>query len=402
MQQSAVNGKAPVREITVLDTTLRDGEQAPGNGMTAEHKLEMALRLENLGVDLIEVGFPASSANDFAAAKLVGQAIHKATVATFCRAVETDISTAVEAVGIERHQVQILATASELHLAHKRGIDRADAVRETAAAVRFAASLGVTNISVGLEDASRGTPELLRPLVESSITAGATTIAVCDTSGCLTPSEFGDLIAQVRSWMPDGAILSTHCHDDMGLALANALAGIQAGADEVQTTLAGVGERAGNTALEELATVLTCKGDQIGAATHIDTKALYETYLALKSMMRLEGIRNKAIFGENAFATQAGIHQAGLLQKPETYEYLEPSNFGRERSILVGRHSGRAILRHLLEQQHVSPAPELVGRLYDEFIGGRTDNNVETLDAVSTRLSQWIADHSELAGAVTR
>jgi 2-isopropylmalate synthase len=387
-------GDAPTRDISIFDTTLRDGEQAPGNAMTAEHKLDLALRLEALGVDVIEVGFPASSPSDFKAAELVAQSVRKATIATLSRTVRADIELAVEAVGVDRHQVQLLATASDLHLEHKRGITRGDAIREVRDAVTFAGSLGVTDISVGLEDASRGAPDLLRALVETGLEAGANSFAVGDTSGCMMPDEYGELIATLRQWMPPETTLATHCHDDMGLSLANALAGVRSGADQVQTTLGGVGERSGNTALEELAAILAYKGTRLGATTRIRTEAIYETYLALKSAMRLEDVRNKAIVGSNAFSTAAGIHQAGVLQKPETYEYLRPDDFGRERSILISRHSGRAVLRYLIEKQGGELEPEVIGRLYDDLIGCRAEADVETLGELGTRVSKWLAGHA--------
>jgi 2-isopropylmalate synthase len=385
---------APTREISIFDTTLRDGEQAPRNAMTAEHKLDLALRLEALGVDVIEVGFPASSPSDFKAAELVAQSVREATIATLSRTTRADIELAVQAVGVDRHQVQLLATASDLHLEHKRGITRDEAVREVRDAVTFAGSLGVTNISVGLEDASRGASDLLRALVETGLEAGANSFAIGDTSGCMVPDEYGELIAALRQWMPPETTLATHCHDDMGLSLANALAGVRAGADQVQTTLAGVGERAGNTALEELAAILAYKGTRLGATTRIRTEAIYETYLVLKSAMRLEDVRNKAIVGSNAFSTAAGIHQAGVLQKPETYEYLRPDDFGRERSILISRHSGRAVLRYLIEKQGGELEPEAIGRLYDDLIGCRAEAEVETLGELGTRVSKWLADHA--------
>jgi 2-isopropylmalate synthase len=378
-------GRRP-RTVTVFDTTLRDGEQAPGNGMSASEKRDLALRLETLGVDVVEVGFPASSANDFLAARMVSKALTRATVATFSRCVEADIAKAVDAVGVTRHQVQLLTTASDLHLQRKRGISRDDCLREVAAAVRFAASLGVTDISLGLEDASRGAHDLLRPIMECGIESGATTIVVADTSGCQLPAEFAGLVAATRSWIADSATLSVHCHNDMGLALANTLAAIQAGADQVQTTLGGVGERSGNTALEELAAALTYKGEQLGVSSRIDTKGLYQAYLTLTSSMRLERVRNKAIVGANAFATSAGIHQDGLLQEPKTYEYLDPAMFGRERELLIGRHSGRAVLRYVLDQQRMAVTDGQLNELYEDLISNRIDDEIETLDEFGARV----------------
>jgi 2-isopropylmalate synthase len=386
---------ADSRTVTIFDTTLRDGEQAPGNAMTARQKVDMALRLEALGVDVIEVGFPASSATDLEAARLASQALSSATMASFARCKESDILAAAEAAGTTRHQIQLLVASSDLHLTYKRGISRADALRELVSAVGFAASLGFTDISVGLEDASRAAPDLLRALMESGVGAGATSTVVADTSGCMLPSEFGDLVASARTWIPGHVTLAAHCHNDMGLALANALAAVRAGADQVQTTLAGVGERAGNTALEELAAVLKYKGGRLGATTRIDTRGLYQAYLALKASMRLENVRTKPIVGDNAFATSAGIHQDGILQKPETYEYLDPDQFGRNREILVGRHSGRAIIRSLLDRHRVQATDKIVGDLYEQLIASRTGGDTETLEAFSMRIFETMP---QLAG----
>lgn len=377
------------RPISVFDTTLRDGEQAPGNEMRPEDKLVMAQHLESVGVDIIEAGFPASSPQEVTAARLLHGGLKKATIATFCRAVRADIRTAVEAIGTERHQVQILATASELHLEHKRGISRTEAVQEIEESVTYAAGLGVDNISVALEDASRGHKDLLRALVDASVGSGATTLVVCDTSGCLTPAEFGTLVSDIRGWVPTSVTLSTHCHDDMGLALANALAGIEAGADQVQTTLAGIGERSGNTALEEFAAVMCYKGDKLGVGSVIDNKRLFGAFRALKEIINLETLRSKSIFGENAFATQAGLHQAGVLRRPETYEYLEPSEFGRDRSIIISRHSGRAVLRHILAEEGIPYDEILLNRLYATFIDGRESSGRETLSDLRLRIVKW-------------
>lgn len=255
------------------------------------------------------------------------------------------------------------------------------------------------DISVALEDASRGSRDLLHALVDISVGSGATTLVVCDTSGCLTPGEYGNLIADIRHRAPGSVTLSTHCHNDMGLALANALAGVQAGADQVQTTLSGIGERAGNTALEELAAVLHYKGAAIGARSRISNRGLYDAFLALRDIIRLGTVRNKAIFGENAFATQAGMHQAAVLRKPETYEYLAPEEFGRERSIIISRHSGRAVLRHILDEERVSYEEELISRLYAAFIDGRESPERETLHDLRLRVADWLT-HEQTTVAV--
>ncbi|AEM88583.1 pyruvate carboxyltransferase (plasmid) [Streptomyces violaceusniger Tu 4113] len=366
------NSHVFARRLRVFDSTLRDGEQAPGNAMNPEQKLELALAIEATGVDTIEAGFPSSSPSDFEATKLIAQALTTAKVATLNRAVRADIQLAAEAGGID-HQIQIMATGSDVHLEHKRGITRAEGLKEIVDSVRFARELGFTDITLGIEDASRGSDDLLRPMIEAGVAEGARTVALADTTGCLIPSEFGAQVTRVRSWIHDDIILSIHCHQDLGLSLANALAGIDAGADEVQSTLAGIGERAGNTPLEELAAVLLYKAEQLGVTSRLRTEKLYDAYLILSRIIGLPTPRNKAVFGENSFATQAGIHQAGMLRNPVTYEYVEPHRFGRERGILIGRHSGRNVIRNTLDQMGLGVESELLDAIYDTYIASRED-----------------------------
>ncbi|MEU3566938.1 pyruvate carboxyltransferase [Kitasatospora sp. NPDC036755] len=379
----------------MFDTTLRDGEQAPGNAMTAEQKLDVALAIESLGVDVIETGFPAASPTDFKATRMMSDQLRKETrLASFCRSVPKDVEIAVEAGGTERHQIQLLVTGSDLHLEHKRGITREQAYSEVRGAIKAAKELGVTDISVGVEDASRGEHDLLRGYCEIVMESGATTIALGETSGCMVPAEFADLTHTVRQWIPDETVLSVHCHDDFGLAVANTLAGLEAGADEMQVTLGGIGERAGNAALEELAAVLLYKAGHYGFSTTIRTERLFEAYQVLARAISMETPRNKSIFGQYSFATQAGIHQAGMLARPETYEYLEPTRVGRERSMLVGRHSGRVILAHLLEQLAVPATPELLDELYQEYIASRTGGECDELHVVRASLAERFAVQS--------
>ncbi|MEJ3652951.1 pyruvate carboxyltransferase [Actinomycetes bacterium KLBMP 9759] len=374
------------RRVSIFDTTLRDGEQAPGNAMTPAEKLDLALRIEALGVDTVEAGFPASSPSEFEATSLVAGALTTARFTTFCRAVRSDVDTAVQAGGTANHQVQIAATCSDLHLEHKRGITREQAVEELADAVAYAAKLGVESISVGMEDASRGAPDLLRSLVETGVEAGATCFVVADTSGALTPGEYGELIASIREWAPSPLRIATHCHDDFGLSTANALAGVQAGADEVQATLGGIGERAGNTPLEEFAALLAYKRERLGLHTDIRLDAMYEAYTALRAVIGLDEPRNKAIFGTYAFGTAAGIHQQGILRNPATYEFVEPARFGRQRSMLIGRHSGRAVLRHLLDGIGVEVDDQRLEELYRAHVTDRVGGDCEELDVVAQRL----------------
>ncbi|CAO5160361.1 2-isopropylmalate synthase [Frankia sp. AiPs1] len=387
------------RRITFYDTTLRDGEQAPGNTMNPDQKLALALRMEQLGIDVIETGFPSSSAADQQATRLISAELTSARFSTLSRAVPRDIDMAVEAGGLERHQVEILATGSDLHLEHKRGITRAQGERETTSAVRYARSLGVVDVAVGIEDASRGDHGLICSLVAASIESGATTIVLADTTGCATPAEFGALVRAVREVIPPSVVLSTHCHNDLGLAVANTLAAIEAGADEVQVALAGIGERAGNTALEEVAAVLHYKGAALGVRTSLDTRLLYQAFELLSATIALPAPRNKAIFGSNAFSTQAGIHQDGILRDPRTYEYVEPALFGRERRLLVGRHSGRNILRHLFAELGLPADSQQIERLYADHIEDRGEDCLD-LTAMSAvvraRLGRVLASAKEV------
>ncbi|MFV0132311.1 LeuA family protein [Streptomyces sp. HMX87] len=383
--------ESSVRRVSVFDTTLRDGEQAPANAMRPEDKLDLALRIEALGVDSIETGFPASSPSEFKATRLISQHLTRAKFVTFCRAVRADIETAVEAGGVRNHEVQVMATGSDLHLEHKRQITRKEAVDEVVDAVAFARSLGVDSVSVPIEDASRGEHDLLRAITVGAVEAGADCFVIGDTSGCLTPQEYGDLIAAFREWAPSPVRISTHCHDDFGLALANAVAGLQAGADEVQATLGGIGERAGNTALEEIAALLAYKSEELGLRTDVRTEGMYEAYTALRKVIRLEEPRNKAIFGTYAFGTAAGVHQQGVLRNPATYEYVEPARFGRQRSILIGRHSGRSVLRHLLDELGVEVSEEKLTELYRSHVEERVGGDCEELSVVRERLARELA-----------
>lgn len=385
------------RRIAVFDTTLRDGEQAPGNGMGPEVKLELGLLIESLGVDTIETGFPASSPSDYEATRLLSRKLTRARFATFVRAIRADVDAAVEAGGIENHQVQVLATGSDIHLQHKRGISRAEGIREVRDALAYARELGVTDLKVAIEDATRGTPDLLEELVGEVIEAGATTIGLGDTSGCLLPDEYAELVAMVRTWAPRPITLATHCHNDLGLATANALAGLQAGADEVEATLAGIGERAGNTSLEEVIAAVVYKSERTGLYTNVRPELMYAVYRKLADTISMKTPRNKAVFGDNAFATQAGIHQAGMLRKPETYEYLEPERFGRRRELLVGRHSGRAIVRHLVSRFDVEPTDELIESLYKELISSRADGHCDDLETVQAQLAERFGVSSEVS-----
>ncbi|MDQ0794226.1 LeuA family protein [Streptomyces sp. B1I3] len=386
-----MTNKQAARRIGIFDTTLRDGEQAPGNAMSAQDKLDLALRLEALDVDVIEAGFPASSSNDFDATQAVSAALSRAQVATLSRARRDDIETAVQAAGSRNHVLQIMGTGSDIHLEHKLGITRQQAIDDAVDAAKFAASLGVETVAVGIEDATRGDFGYLQQLTERAVEAGARYIPIADTSGCASPEEFGDLIAKIREWAPAPVRIGVHCHNDFGLATANAIAGLQAGADDVQVTVGGIGERAGNTAMEEVCALLAYKGEQLGLYAEVDLAGIYAVYNRLREIIRLEEPRNKAIFGQYAFGTAAGIHQAGMLRNPATYEYVEPARFGRERTLLISRHSGRAVLRHLLGEMGLQIDDSKLNEIYREYIAERVESDCEDISVLRERLAADLA-----------
>ncbi|GAA1276904.1 hypothetical protein GCM10009677_33480 [Sphaerisporangium rubeum] len=375
------------RRVFVHDTSLRDGEQAPGNSMDPRQKLALALALEAVGVDAIETGFPASSPAEAEATRLISRHLTTARFVTFCRAVRRDVDIAVAAGGTRNHQVQVLATASELHIERKRGITPEEAIAEVADTVRHAVSLGVESVSLGLEDASRGSDELLRALVRAAVAEGATCVGAADTTGCMTPDEYRALTEKMRVWAPPPVQLFTHCHEDFGLSLANTVAGLQGGADGVQTTIGGIGERAGNTAMEELVALLHYKGDRYGLYTDVDPGGMYAIYTQLRQVIGMAQPRNKAIFGEFAFGTAAGMHQQGMLRDPSTYEFVEPALFGRERSMLIARHSGRAVLRHILSRIGVEVSDDKLEELYRRHITERPGADCEDITVLERRLA---------------
>ncbi|AXI27866.1 hypothetical protein CIB87_02135 [Priestia megaterium] len=384
------------RTITFLDTTLRDGEQAPGNAMTPEQKLKLALMLEDAGIDTIETGFPASSPADFLATQMISAQLTRASFATFSRAQVKDVKIALEAGGVsDQHLVMLVATGSDLHLKNKRNITREQGLAEIVEAVTYAKEQGLKNIAVGIEDASRSQYDYVEAITKAAMKAGANQIILADTTGYATPTSFGDLIRFVRKVSGPEIKVSTHCHNDLGLGVANVLEGIKAGADEIQATIGGIGERAGNTSLEQMATILAYKGEEYGLDTNIQLDKLYQTYLKLKEIINLEESRMQPLFGKYVFSTAAGIHQQGMLNDPDTYEYVKPKDFGRKRQILVSRHSGRTILRHILKDLGVTNDNE-VDYLYKKFIAGQNENLYDDLNSFKQKIQNELHNKLEV------
>ena len=359
--------------VAFFDTTLRDGEQSPGCSMTTQEKLTMAHALEDLGVDIIEAGFAMASEGDFAAIATITQAVRKPRIASLARAKTEDIEMAARALQFaERSRIHVFLAASDLHLEYKLKMTRQQALDQTAESVRLARSF-VEDVEFSPEDATRADRDFLVDMVRIAIEAGATTINMPDTVGYTTPEEYGQMFREVRERIPavdaEGIILSSHCHDDLGLAAANSLAAITAGARQVECTINGIGERAGNAALEEIASALYVRGDRYSVDTSIKLDQLYPTSQVLGQIITFRPSPNKAIVGAHAFAHESGIHQHGMLAHPLCYEIMTPTLVGVSRtSLVLGKHSGRAALRHRLEQLGYTLSREELQQTYYRFV----------------------------------
>jgi 2-isopropylmalate synthase len=331
----------PRPDITVFDTTLRDGEQAPGFSMSPADKVRLAVQLERLGVDVIEAGFPIASAADFEGVAAVSRAVRTPIVAALARAVPEDVAAAGDAVRhAARPRIHVFLATSDLHLAAKLRISRDECMIRTAAAVRQARAL-YDDVEFSAEDATRSDLGFLCDVAAIAAAEGATTINLPDTVGYALPADITRMFAAVADRVGPGVTLSAHCHNDLGLAVANSLAAIQAGARQVECTINGIGERAGNAALEEIVMAVDVRRDAIGCRTHIATQELYATSRALSAIVGVAVQPNKAIVGDNAFAHEAGIHQDGMVKNPLTYEIMRPESVGAPATKLVlGRHSG--------------------------------------------------------------
>jgi 2-isopropylmalate synthase len=356
-----------------FDTTLRDGEQSPGCSMTTQEKLTMAHALEELGVDIIEAGFAMASEGDFAAIATITQAIRKPRIASLARATTEDIQMAARALQMaDRARIHVFLSSSDLHLEYQLKISRAEALDQCGESVRLARSL-CDDVEFSPMDATRSDRGFLVEMVRIAVEAGATTINMPDTVGYSTPDEYGQMFAEVRARVPaidgQGIILSSHCHDDLGLAAANSLAAVENGARQVECTINGIGERAGNAALEEIAAALYVRGDRYGISTSIKLENLYPTSQVLGQIITFKPSPNKAIVGDNAFAHESGIHQHGMLANPLCYEIMTPALVGVAKTHLVlGKHSGRAALRHRLEQLGFALNRDELQHVYYRFV----------------------------------
>jgi len=356
--------------VYIFDTTLRDGEQAPGFSMNMEEKMAVAHQLAKLGVDVIEAGFPIASPGDFEAVKRVAQEVRGPIIAGLCRANEEDIERAAEALKYaERARIHTFIATSEIHMKYKLQMDPDDVLQAAVAAVKFARDF-TDDVEFSAEDATRSDMDFLCRVVEAVIGAGATVVNIPDTVGYAIPDEFSERIATIMNSVPnvDRAIISVHCHNDLGLAVANSLAAVKVGARQVECTVNGIGERAGNASMEEIVMAIKTRGDLFGLTTGVNIHEIYRTSQLVSRVTGVYVQPNKAIVGKNAFAHESGIHQHGVLSNPLTYEIMTPESVGVPSSRLVlGKHSGRHALKERLASLGFDLDDETLGRVFDKF-----------------------------------
>jgi len=358
------------RPIAIFDTTLRDGEQSPGCSMTLKEKLEVARCLEALGVDVIEAGFAVASKGDFEAVRAVARSVRTCGIAAFARALPGDIETAWEALrDSARPRIHTFIATSDVHMKYKLKKTREEVLEIVDRSVRLARNL-CPEVEFSAEDASRTDPEFLYRVIERAVAAGANVINVPDTVGYTTPQEFGRLIAGIRAHVNgiDKAVLSVHCHDDLGMAVANTLSAALAGAGQLECTVNGIGERAGNAALEEVVMALNTRRDVFDAACRIDTKQIYKASRLVSAVTGTALPPNKAIVGANAFAHEAGIHQHGVLSEKSTYEIMSPESVGLSgNNLVLGKHSGRHAFESRMKEMGYVLAAEDLDRVFAQF-----------------------------------
>ena len=355
----------------VFDTTLRDGEQVPGCQLNTVEKIEVAKSLEQLGVDVIEAGFPISSPGDFNSVIEISKAVTWPTICALTRAVEKDIDVAAEALRYAKHKrIHTGIGTSDSHILYKFNSTREEIIERAAAAVRYAKKY-VEDVEFYAEDAGRTDNEYLAKVVEAVIKAGATVVNIPDTTGYCLPSEYGEKIKYLMEHVDgiDRAIISTHCHNDLGMATANTLSGVLNGARQVEVTINGIGERAGNTSLEEIAMILKCH-KQLAIDTNINTTKIYPISRMVSGLMNMPVQPNKAVVGRNAFAHSSGIHQDGVLKNVTTYEIMDPKDIGLDdNSIVLTARSGRAALKYRLSVLGVNVNnEEKVDKIYQKFL----------------------------------
>ena len=373
------------RRITIFDTTLRDGEQSPGIALSPDEKVEIALALERLGVDVIEAGFAISSPGDFEGVRAVGAAVTGPTVASFARARAEDIDAAVEALAGARGRtrIHVVLATSPIHMEHKLGLEPPEVVEHARRAVSYAVGR-VDEVEFCCEDATRSDPVFVAEVCRTAIEAGATTINLPDTVGYSLPEEHTAFLLEMRRLCPELAdvTLSVHCHNDLGLAVANTLAGLTAGATQVECTVNGLGERAGNAALEEVVMALRVRADAFGYETGVNVGEIGRLSRLVSQLTGYGVQRNKAIVGASAFAHEAGIHQDGMLKDAATYQIMDPEELGLTMTLPLGKHSGRHAFRSACESAGIHLDDAELAAAFQRFKALADTRKAVTLDDV--------------------
>jgi 2-isopropylmalate synthase len=359
-----------MRNIKIFDTTLRDGEQCPGASMKPSEKLEIARVLSELNVDVIEAGFAVASAGDFEAVNRIAREVRNAEICSLCRANSHDIDQAREALApAESPRIHVFISTSPIHMKYKLRLSPDEVVESIDSAVRYARRF-CDAVEWSCEDGTRSEMEFLKRCFDTAIRAGATTVNVADTVGYIMPSEMQNIVRTLRESVDgmDRVDFSVHCHDDLGMATANSLAAIEAGASQVECSINSLGERAGNASLEEIAMALKTRSDILGAETKIDTRHLQKASSLVSAVTGFPVPPNKAIVGRNVFAHESGIHQHGVLQNRLTYEIMKPEDIGfDESSIVLGKHSGRHGLRAKLSEMGYEPGDNAFESIFADF-----------------------------------
>ncbi len=394
-------------KILIFDTTLRDGEQSPGASMNTEEKIKIAKQLEKMGVDIIEAGFAAASPGDFDAIKRISEVVCESTVCSLARALDKDIKAAGDAIAsAKKRRIHTFIATSPIHMQYKLRMEPSEVVKRAVEAVRYAKSF-TDDVEFSCEDAGRSEMPFLKEIIDAVISAGATTINIPDTVGYRLPNEMGKMIEELYGFVKDRAVISVHCHNDLGLAVANSLFSVMNGARQVECTINGLGERAGNAALEEVVMAIRTRKDMFGDFyTGINTTEIYPASKMVATITGIEPQPNKAIVGKNAFSHESGIHQDGVLKHSETYEIMKPADIGLKADhIILGKHSGRHAFKERLKSLGFDVNEEELNRAFDRFkklcdkkkeiydedlrmiISEETSNIPQTFEIVSLQLS---------------
>ena len=386
--------------VYIFDTTLRDGEQSPGCSMTVQEKVRLAAKLADLGVDTLEAGFPIASEGDFQAVAAISQEFPWVQVAALARASTLDVERAAKSLDrARRPRIHTFLATSDIHLKYKLKKSRQEILEMAVASVELARQY-VDDVEFSAEDGARTDPDYLEEVSRAVVAAGARTVNIPDTVGYSVPDEYGVLIGRIVKALGDTAVVSVHCHDDLGLAVANSLAAVKAGARQIECTVNGIGERAGNCSLEEVVMVMKTRNDQFPYRTGIHTEHLFSTSEMLSSIISFGPQPNKAIVGRNAFAHEAGIHQDGYLKEKTTYEIIDPKSVGvPEGRLVLGKHSGRHALKQRCETLGYTLNREELELVYREFTAA-ADNKKGIMDEEIASLVQQVLSsaHAQVAG----